>query len=512
MKYETIGRDCETLRALLNFCRLHRTVYLYGAGHYGDLYKIILEGNGIPIAGFIVTKKAMELYRGLPVYAAEDIVFRLDDGDGIILAMSDKNRLAVMQEISFPCDVYAGSNDQIVDIAYGTIFHYLDSIEYDSPLPAREQNFHLDKILVVELERTFGDMVWSSAFMRELRRNHPAARIDLVIAERMAELYKHCPYIDELIPYDLQLPYEDFFLSAAKVEDLCNIYSLEYDAVFLPRPLPVAHCDVWSNVLLALHSKAKLRVAQADYFTEQEKTMADALGKYFSTVVKHIKGEHKIFQNLDMLQACGDTIQNDKTEMWLGEAERRFADEFFRNNRIAKGMFVIAVGITGGVPMRSWAPEKYREFFHAAMLTYGNLVKFIICGGNEAKAAADIAIEGLGSGCVNACGETSLLEVAAIMERCNMYVGSDTGLMHLAAATGIPVVELSPTMPEIRDTHVNSPVRSGPWGVDSILLRPRHGVDGCSEVCEKDYAHCINEISATDVEAAVCEMMKRLGR
>ena len=53
------------------------------------------------------------------------------------------------------------------------------------------------RILVVRLD-AIGDTVLNTAFLRELRRNAPEAKIDLVVQPRVADLYKICPYVDEV--------------------------------------------------------------------------------------------------------------------------------------------------------------------------------------------------------------------------------------------------------------------------------------------------------------------------
>ncbi len=58
-----------------------------------------------------------------------------------------------------------------------------------------------EKILVVRLD-VIGDMIWTTAFLRELKRNCPASEISLVVRTGIYPLIKDCPYVDKFIKYD----------------------------------------------------------------------------------------------------------------------------------------------------------------------------------------------------------------------------------------------------------------------------------------------------------------------
>jgi heptosyltransferase-2 len=85
----------------------------------------------------------------------------------------------------------------------------------------------------------------------------------------------------------------------------------------------------------------------------------------------------------------------------------------------------------------------------------------------------------------------------AVLARCTAFVGNDSGIMHLAAATGIPLVAIfGPT----------SPVRFGPWGINSRIVYSHLPCSPCHQrlftECEPSpdgRPRCIDEIPATAV-------------
>ena len=137
----------------------------------------------------------------------------------------------------------------------------------------------------------------------------------------------------------------------------------------------------------------------------------------------------------------------------------------------------------------------------------------MLLGGSDAVASAKRTIcEMPAINYVNLTGKTTLNEAAAVISRCDFYIGADTGLMHMASAFGKPIIELSVSLPDSPATYGSSPTRTGAYCVPSIVLCPPRGIDGCTWVCRKKYAHCINLIDTADVCKAIEYFIKRISQ
>jgi ADP-heptose:LPS heptosyltransferase len=96
--------------------------------------------------------------------------------------------------------------------------------------------------------------------------------------------------------------------------------------------------------------------------------------------------------------------------------------------------------------------------------------------------------------------KTSIKELAALTRRCKLFVGNDTGPMHVAAASGTPVIALfGPADPE----------RSRPWGRDHIVIKKDLPCSPCSRTVCKELK-CMESITVEDVFQAVRVQLKRI--
>jgi ADP-heptose:LPS heptosyltransferase len=101
---------------------------------------------------------------------------------------------------------------------------------------------------------------------------------------------------------------------------------------------------------------------------------------------------------------------------------------------------VIALGPTANWDGKIWPAERFAELFQA--LQANNIRAAIFAGPGEAEGARAAPLLAALPGALHFIGNLTLPEVAACLKRCTLFIGNDSGLMHLAAATGIPTLGL----------------------------------------------------------------------
>jgi len=101
-----------------------------------------------------------------------------------------------------------------------------------------------------------------------------------------------------------------------------------------------------------------------------------------------------------------------------------------------------------------------------------------------------------------------LREAGAVLERCDLLIGNDSGCAHLAAAVGCPAVVISRHPCNGDPDHFNSPVRFAPRGPQVQVLQPAAGRGTCGDACDVLGPHCILEVCVEDVTAAALRMLE----
>jgi hypothetical protein len=167
------------------------------------------------------------------------------------------------------------------------------------------------------------------------------------------------------------------------------------------------------------------------------------------------------------------------------------------------GRPLIALGPGSKMPAKKWFLDRYAEVCQRITAWHPS-VGLVVFGGPEDRKDGDSLVAAIGAERgLNLAGVTDVIESAAAMAHCSIYLGNDTGTMHLAAIMGLPCVAVF-TSRDNRDTWA-------PWGDAHVILRRDLACSGCMlERCEREKMRCLDLISVDDVWAAIEPQLARL--
>ena len=150
-------------------------------------------------------------------------------------------------------------------------------------------------------------------------------------------------------------------------------------------------------------------------------------------------------------------------------------------------------------PANRWMPERFIAL--GKVLVSELDARLIFTGSAGEKPLIDAIIEGIGPGCTNLAGQTTIPELAALANMCDCFVSNDTGTMHVVASTGKPVVAIF----SARD-HAH---RWYPYGSQHIVLRHNPECSPClQDTCPLyDEPICLTAHEVEHVLAAVREVL-----
>ena len=179
--------------------------------------------------------------------------------------------------------------------------------------------------------------------------------------------------------------------------------------------------------------------------------------------------------------------EHNAAKAWLG---KQVPDEF---------SFAHFVGFGAGSRCASkiWPEERFVEV--GRCLIQERNIYPIVFGGPEDRELGERLIATWGRG-ANAAGEVSVRLSAAILANCTLYVGNDTGTMHLAAAVGTRCI--------VAMSALDWPGRWNPYGSGHIVFRSQVSCEGCRlDVCTEEGLRCLKNISVKEVASACKEAL-----
>ena len=336
-----------------------------------------------------------------------------------------------------------------------------------------------------------GDAVLLGPVLRELRRELPEARIVLVHNERNTGFFAHCPHVDELVSQRVQVPPAAGEAHGASVDSrTCVLEAARIlrDQARRHGPVDLVIGPDWLNPVYteSFFESALFRAGGGRRLLRAARRAGRA--------VDVAQRQHHVARNLEILRALGGSPGDDHLESWITDAEHASCDALLSG---ASGSLV-AMSVGAGSAKRRWPVDRMAD---VADVLAGDGATVVLVGGPEARPLVDGACVGAFDGALDLVGQTSIGELGAVLGRCSLLVGNDSGPIHLAAANGTPVVEVSMHPMDGEPWIVNSPARYHPWGVRSVVLRPEKARGDCSgaKTCRGPDAHCILGVGVDDV-------------
>lgn len=361
------------------------------------------------------------------------------------------------------------------------------------------------KILLIRLDE-IGDVVLMTPLLREMRSNYPEADITLIVKPQVYNLVELCPYVNKVMTFDRYEGRFSFILNIIKAFRYAKVFlwKEKYDLVIVPR----WDTDHYGASFLAFFSGGIERLAYSEAVNENKRLLNKGYDGFFTKVFyTNADIKHEVLRNLDWIKVLGGDIQSDDLELWCNNNDRKVSENLLSN----KNDFLISVIVSAGNHKREWSSKNFRILFEN-LLSFNQNIKFLFLGDekNTRKIKNEIVSEKLNGKIIDCIGKTTLRQTVALLQKSDFFIGLDTGPMHLAAACDLPGVVIS-CHPKIGVvSHGNAPERFGPWKAEIAVLQPQKGLEDCINGCEKNYAHCINQVTVDAVLKVCKRKMKEL--
>ncbi len=302
------------------------------------------------------------------------------------------------------------------------------------------------KILLIRL-RLIGDVVFTTPAIAALHRHYPNASITYLVEAAAEPVVRHNPHLTEIIVADRPRGWRRV------------IYDLQ-----LARRLRRANFD------LVIDFHGGPRSAWLTRATGAPQRIGYALpGRVWAYTTRLpwtralVPPRHSVENQSDLLAPLLGVAPPDRDHLPVEMPEDAAAARSIGGRLTAAGVTenasIVVMHVSAGNPFRRW-PADHFAHVAASLASRDSARRIIITSGpSESEAADSIAATaqeraGPAASRIVRCGEFDLSELRALVGRAALYIGGDSGPLHIAATTNVPVVALfGPTLPE----------RSMPW-------------------------------------------------
>jgi len=314
----------------------------------------------------------------------------------------------------------------------------------------------IKKILLIRLRR-IGDVILTTPAISALRQSFPTASISYIIERPYRQLVEGNPNLDKVIVLEIKQSLREFF----KLIRL--IRKEKYDVVLDFHGGPRAS-------LITLFSKAKLKVGyriKYKNFIYHIKLPRSPKAGYLHSVENHI----------NLVKALGVDVKS-LPPLYLPQARKVEAEKvnkFIEENGL-ETCKIITIHISAGNAFRNWGVNNLVQLTN--LLAQQPDVKIVLLGTSEDQKAEEEILKKSTASLLSLVGRLNLREAKELISHSSLFVGPDSGPMHIAASTSTPIVALfGPTLP----------AHFAPWQAKSFVVEKELDCRPCKQ------RHCIYE-------------------
>ncbi|MBI2303623.1 MAG: glycosyltransferase family 9 protein [Chloroflexi bacterium] len=338
------------------------------------------------------------------------------------------------------------------------------------------------RILVVRLD-TLGDVLLSEPAIAALRHCFPQATLDMVVSSGGRSLLAGNPNVDSFIVYDA--PWHSAW-RGKRVNWLAEIKR----GWSVLRTLRRASYDV------GLELRGDFRDILFLAATEAKMTMGNGGrggGSFLDRDVAVKKDAHAVERALEIAAQVEALPVHLSPRLYLTPSHRGLAAQ-----HLPPGGEYLAFHLGAGFPSKC-LPVPYFCAVAQRLCAQGGRLRAVLVGGEEERPLVKKFLASYGMPAIDLVGQLELLETAAVLERCTLFIGNDSAPMHMAAAVGTPVVTFF---------GPSEPTKYHPWGVVYRLLEVDLPCRPCDHVhCVHPEYRCMTGISVDDIVAAAEELL-----
>lgn len=288
------------------------------------------------------------------------------------------------------------------------------------------------KNILVHALVNLGDVVLSTSAIALLKKVYPEARITMLVRPEVMDVVCHNPVIDDIIVFNYRSKHHSLGCMMTVIRE---IKSRRFDLAisFDQKQRPALICwlariptRVCSDINFDGNPSRIAWFYNKVVCIDKEFLHNNPQAESFQEIVRQLSNDNR--HDVPVIPA--PTTQSQETA-------RTLLSVFPQNTK------KIALCVKGTFPLKTWPKESFADLVHR--LSHKYKASFFVIGAPGDCAYADeviAAIGNIGGRVLNFCGKTSINELTALFGMTDLFVSVDTGSVHIASTTGIPMVTM----------------------------------------------------------------------
>jgi len=276
-----------------------------------------------------------------------------------------------------------------------------------------------------------GDVLFSTATIRNIRLNFPESFIACIIPSRCYQILKGNPYLDEIIIYDEKDRNRGF---VSKLNFIKILKSKKFDTVYLLH-------RSFSRALICRLAGIPRRIG---YYTKKRNFL---LTKSIMPLKKD--SLHRIDNYLYIIEKAGLKLEDRYLDLFLSPEDEKFCDGFLAKNYVSDKDFLAVINPGGNWDLKRWPKDYWAKLSDSLINEFK--AKVIITGSVSDLALAREIKNLMKEKPIISCGALTVKQMAALAKRSDAFIVADTGPLHIANAVGAKkiIALFGPTSPAI---------------------------------------------------------------
>jgi len=376
-------------------------------------------------------------------------------------------------------------------------YRHLLAARYGGRVSGKSQPGAQASVLIIRAD-AIGDFVLFMPALKELCRAFAGAKVTLLVSQESEDLAKRFTCVDEVISLDRRRYRRSLLYRLRLIRQLRQRqFSMAINPIYSREP---------STDELLCCCAARERIACSGDVNNILLSVKQRNNAFYTRIIPSHSGiiteVERNQEFVEQLTGRKMSVEESLPRITLSDTQMNEARQLLRSEGVnpeLEQMVVLFPGASNAIKM--WPAERFAVLANRIAQTYKAYI--LICGAPSDRAAQEAVASRVSAPLVRLVGKTDVVQLAAILKHSALFIGNDTGPLHLAAAVG------TPTLCILGGGHFG---RFYPYGDRQMHRAVFQELEcfHCNWLCPYEVSHCIHEITVEKAWQAVRRMFEEV--